>query len=435
MTLRAVQPLQIEVSLTAGTAEAHSYEQQIVSAFHELAREHAAQARLSEAIHHQREALHIASSSGLKADAIAAEHVYLGQLMLRYATADAVATISPRESAQNGGFVRSEAEAQLLRAIKLAPANPHAHEALLCCEFDGELRAIWDHHGAPGSLSLRATHTALREVLARAEGRRRLAPGLCEPGPIAVDAALATSKDLLETAHRFWHAAGQCCDWLRDEQQLKRAQRVLAAGRPVSVRDAFRSQLATGARTELAGLSWACSDDGGVKPLAYGAFMMRRCMPTVSEESLANQHGSSVAAALTLLKSPDLKKLIGQLTGLRIDGATLTQPTLFRSGDFLSVHNDAQDHRVVAFAWHLVDEWTSDDGGELAFVCPEPGADRFVRPALNTLTLFRTHGPGFLGTHAVLPVLRGQRVAITGWFTQKVKNDASFQVAARRSKK
>ena len=47
-----------------------------------------------------------------------------------------------------------------------------------------------------------------------------------------------------------------------------------------------------------------------------------------------------------------------------------------------------------------------------------------VRPRLNTLTLFRTDATtgaarGFLGAHAVLPVLRNgtDRYALSGWFT------------------
>ena len=110
------------------------------------------------------------------------------------------------------------------------------------------------------------------------------------------------------------------------------------------------------------------------------------------------------------------------MAGRRLDGVTMTQPTRFRVGDGLSLHNDAQDSRVVAFAWHL--GWALGDGGELAFLCPEEEGGHLVRPRLNTLTLFRTDATtgaarGFLGAHAVLPVLRNgtDRYALSGWFT------------------
>ena len=118
-----------------------------------------------------------------------------------------------------------------------------------------------------------------------------------------------------------------------------------------------------------------------------------------------------------------LESLVGLLAGRRLDGVTMTQPTRFRVGDGLSLHNDAQDSRVVAFAWHL--GWEPGDGGELAFLCPEEEeGGHLVRPRRNTLTLFRTDATtgaarGFLGAHAVLPVLRNgtDRYALSGWFT------------------
>ena len=97
---------------------------------------------------------------------------------------------------------------------------------------------------------------------------------------------------------------------------------------------------------------------------------MRRCMPAVAEGAIASRGGgSALAAAMTLLKGTEMRTLVGLLAGRRLDGVTMTQPTRFRVGDGLSLHNDAQDSRVVAFAWHL--GWEPGDGGELAFLCPE----------------------------------------------------------------
>ena len=208
---------------------------------------------------------------------------------------------------------------------------------------------------------------------------------------------------------------------------LLEIRRTLAAGRYSSIRAAFPTELAVRVHRELLDLAWACSDDGGVQPLAFGAFMMRRCMPVISEGQLASNKSTSLGVALSLITGIGMKKLVGQLTGMKIDGMTIAQPTLLRFGDFLSIHNDAEGHRVVAFAWHLFDEWSPKDGGELAFVCPEPSTQgQYVPLASNTLTIFKTQGAGFLGTHAVLPVLRqdGRRVAITGWFTTSQRDSS-----------
>jgi hypothetical protein len=393
----------------------------VVAAYHGLARHWAHAGRLSEAVEHQREAVRVAATALSDGSAIASEHVYLGQLLLRQQTADAVmgATAADHHAEPTGSSSSSEAEAELRMAIALAPDHPNAHEALLCCEFDRELQRIWTGREELRPSMLQQAHAALQRVMARAEERRAAAPALCG-GDLHLPRVAPAG--LRAASRRAWQDAGQCCAWLQDEPRLLEVHRALATGRPASIRAALPSELAAGVRRELLDLTWACSDDGGVQPLSYGAFMMRRCMPVGSEEQLASNRSTSLGQALSLLKGPAMKELVAQLTALRIDGQTVTQPTLFREGDFLSIHNDAEGHRAVAFAWHLYDAWSDGDGGELAFVCPEsPGQGQFVPPAANTLTLFRTQGPGFLGTHAVLPVLsRGaRRVAITGWFTQR----------------
>lgn len=391
-----------------------------VTAYHGLARHWASTGRFSEAIAHQRKAVQLAAHGINSSFDVASEHVYLGQLLLRQETAD---TVSTGYTEVQEADSTSEAEAMLRTAISLAPSHPNAHETLLCCEFDRELRRVWTGREALQPSSLRQVHTALQQVLQRAEQRRLVAPALCGGDFDAPTASMVMSARFRAASNRVWQDAGrQCCAWLQDGPMLLEIRRALATGHSSSIREALPMELAAGVRRELLDLTWACSDDGGVQPLAYGAFMMRRCMPVVSEEQLAANKSTSLGVALSLLKGNAMKKLVTQLTGLKIDGVTIAQPTLLRFGDFLSIHNDAEGQRAVAFAWHLFDEWSPGDGGELAFVCPESSTQgQFVPPVANTLTLFRTQGAGFLGTHAVLPVLRqgGRRVAITGWFTTR----------------
>ena len=395
-----------------------------VTAYHGLARHLASTGRFSEAITHQRKAVQLAAHGVNSSFDVASEHVYLGQLLLRQETADTVSTgYTEAQDAES----TSEAEAQLKTAISLAPSHPNAHETLLCCEFDRELRRVWTGREALQPSSLRQVHTALRQVLKRAEQRRLVAPALCGGNFDVPTATMVMSARFRAASNRVWQDAGRhCCAWLQNGSMLLEIRRALATGRSSSIREALPIELAAGVRHELLDLTWACSDDGGVQPLSYGAFMMRRCMPVVAEEQLAANKSTSLGVALSLLKGNAMKKLVTQLTGLKIDGVTIAQPTLLRFGDFLSIHNDAEGQRAVAFAWHLFDAWSPGDGGELAFVCPESSTlDQYVPPMANTLTLFRTQGAGFLGTHAVLPVLRqgGRRVAITGWFTTRSQSE------------
>ena len=411
--LRVAVPVVVDRTLDMSAAD-H------VTAYHGLARHWASTGRFSEAIAHQRKAVQLAAHGINSSFDVASEHVYLGQLLLRQETAD---TVSTGYTEVQEADSTSEAEAMLRTAISLAPSHPNAHETLLCCEFDRELRRVWTGREALQPSSLRQVHTALQQVLQRAEQRRLVAPALCGGDFDAPTASMLMSARFRAASNRVWQDAGrQCCAWLQDGPMLLEIRRALATGRSSSIREALPMELAAGVRRELLDLTWACSDDGGVQPLAYGAFMMRRCMPVVSEEQLAANKSTSLGVALSLLKGNAMKKLVTQLTGLKIDGVTIAQPTLLRFGDFLSIHNDAEGQRAVAFAWHLFDEWSPGDGGELAFVCPESSTQgQFVPPVANTLTLFRTQGAGFLGTHAVLPVLRqgGRRVAITGWFTTR----------------
>ena len=128
---------------------------------------------------------------------------------------------------------------------------------------------------------------------------------------------------------------------------------------------------------------------------------------------------AALDAARVLLEGAPMRRLVSELTGESCDGETVVQPTLFRQGDFLSLHNDAGSHRRVAFALHLA-EWAEGAGGELAFTCPaDGGGARMVPPRFNALTLFVAHGPASM--HMVMPVVNATagRFALSGWFTQR----------------
>ena len=373
-------------------------------------RSHRAQASASDwkpALDYQRLAVRLLSFAGAPPSELAASYSVLGELLSR------------QHFLGNGDA--DDARAALKHAVALAPSQPAGHRALVSHAFDVVVSRAFDDE-----LSPERAHAALLSVLRRGARLQRLAPALCrlDDGDDGGDLAA------LQTAATALRRTGVVGAWAADDGRLQRARRTLRAGRPHSIPAALSPDLARRALSELRALPWNC-DDGltttGRAPSGRrdrGAFLMRRCMPAVAEGAIASRGGgSALAAAMTLLKGAEMRTLVGLLAGRRLDGVTMTQPTRFRVGDGLSLHNDAQDSRVVAFAWHL--GWEPGDGGELAFLCPEDEeGGHLVRPRLNTLTLFRTDATtgaarGFLGAHAVLPVLRNgtDRYALSGWFT------------------
>ena len=91
------------------------------------------------------------------------------------------------------------------------------------------------------------------------------------------------------------------------------------------------------------------------------------------------------------------------------------QATLYRPGDFLSVHNDFSDTepRLAAYVINLSRGWRADLGGLLQFLDDDGEViDTFV-PRFNSISLFKTPA-----LHCVSPAAAhasGSRAAITGW--------------------
>lgn len=92
------------------------------------------------------------------------------------------------------------------------------------------------------------------------------------------------------------------------------------------------------------------------------------------------------------------------------------QATLYRPGDFLTMHNDSSDkeHRLAAYVINLSRDWQADWGGLLQFLNDDGDViDTFV-PQFNSLSVFSTPA-----LHCVSPTAEfagGSRAAITGWF-------------------
>jgi len=91
------------------------------------------------------------------------------------------------------------------------------------------------------------------------------------------------------------------------------------------------------------------------------------------------------------------------------------QASLYRPGDFLSIHNDWSDseNRRAAYVINLSRDWSADQGGLLQFFDNDGEVVETFVPRFNSISLFRTPA-----LHCVTPVANfanGSRCAITGW--------------------
>jgi len=111
------------------------------------------------------------------------------------------------------------------------------------------------------------------------------------------------------------------------------------------------------------------------------------------------------------LNAPEFLNLMREITGIPEIARTDGQATLYRPGDFLTVHNDEAKlaKRLVAYVLNMTPVWRSDWGGALQFIGNI--AEGYV-PAFNVLNIFRV--PARHAVSAVTP-FGGLRYSITGW--------------------
>jgi len=129
--------------------------------------------------------------------------------------------------------------------------------------------------------------------------------------------------------------------------------------------------------------------------------------------------GHPIHAMTEMVNSPEFlafcRKVLGRDDVLKADA----QATLFRPGDFLSLHDDGRhDYRLAAYTIGFSRPWRPDWGGQLLFHDEVGDVTHGFAPAFNTLTLFKV--PQHHSVAAVAPYAGGPRLSIVGW----VRNDA-----------
>ena len=121
------------------------------------------------------------------------------------------------------------------------------------------------------------------------------------------------------------------------------------------------------------------------------------------------------AKVFAFLNSGTVLSLMRSVTGLPAIEWADAQATLYRPGDFLTVHNDeiGGHRRLAAYVLHFTPHWRPDWGGVLQF----HGEDRHIEeghvPAFNALSIFRVP---MLHSVSQVALYGGLRYSITGWF-------------------
>ena len=120
------------------------------------------------------------------------------------------------------------------------------------------------------------------------------------------------------------------------------------------------------------------------------------------------------------LSSAPVLELFMRITGSNDLVFADCQATRYRSGDFLTPHNDELDgmHRRFAYVLSLTPDWLPRWGGLLHFVDSAAGIEETITPRFNALSLFaigQSHYVSQVATYAPIA-----RVSVTGWLRTRV---------------
>lgn len=135
------------------------------------------------------------------------------------------------------------------------------------------------------------------------------------------------------------------------------------------------------------------------------------------ERRAINQEDSGLLGDLfRWLNSEELLASISQITGEAGLRSASAQATRFKSGDFLTRHEDVvtEEQRRLAFVINLSPQWHPDWGGLLQFYQRDGTPRDAWSPEFNSLSLFavdHVHSVTCISPFAPRP-----RLAVSGWF-------------------
>ena len=113
------------------------------------------------------------------------------------------------------------------------------------------------------------------------------------------------------------------------------------------------------------------------------------------------------------LTGDTFRRFGARLTGLAAIDSVDSKATLYRPGDFLTMHDDTGPERRAAYTLGFSRVWRADWGGQLLMHGPGGDIERGFTPRFNTMNLFRTprwHSVAQVATYAAAP-----RLSVVGW--------------------
>lgn len=121
-----------------------------------------------------------------------------------------------------------------------------------------------------------------------------------------------------------------------------------------------------------------------------------------------------LAKLVAFLNGPPFLDLMRRVTGLDAIAWTDAQATLYRPGDFLTVHDDQTGghKRLAAYVLNLTPAWRPEWGGVLEFVDDTSSTVEGYVPTFNALNVFRVPQHHFVSQVALYG---GLRYSVTGW--------------------
>jgi SM-20-related protein len=121
------------------------------------------------------------------------------------------------------------------------------------------------------------------------------------------------------------------------------------------------------------------------------------------------------AQLVRFLNGPEFLGFAREITGIVNFEFADAQATLYRSGHFLTAHDDdvPKTKRVLAYVLGFTPVWRPEWGGLLEFVNRTGHVDAGFLPGLNTLKLFRVPMSHYVSV--VAPYAQAGRYSITGW--------------------
>lgn len=122
-----------------------------------------------------------------------------------------------------------------------------------------------------------------------------------------------------------------------------------------------------------------------------------------------------LARIVEFLNSPQVLSFVRGVTGLDAIAWADAQATLYRPGDFLTLHDDriGGHKRLAAYVLNMTPDWRAEWGGVLQFLDEAGHIDEGYVPAFNALNLFRVP---LLHSVSQVAIFGGMRYSVTGWF-------------------